>query len=207
MIKLWILDRNAGLCIFEQAFEDLPKTMASDLVTGFFYAILTFSHEIASQDVEFIQMRDIRIMFHGDGRVLLALATKNEVDQGYASSFLHSLEHRFSEKYQVILEKGQLNNTSLFVDFAHDVETELGRKSTSVSFIQTQAVRFKQYYENAKKDFIKLKQNMTQDVRGFTTPLVDFIKNQVTNPKYKLISADKISRVVNKKARDDPDEQ
>jgi hypothetical protein len=186
-IKLWLMDRNAGICIFEQSFEDMPKTLASDLVTGFFYAMLTFSNEIASQDVEFIQLRDIRIVFHGEGRLLFAMATTNDADHEFTGGLLRDLERRFQDKYKKLLEKGFLNNTAVFEGFANEVEAEIGRKSTTIAFVQTQVDKFKVRYENVKTDFNQLKRNLTSDVKSITSPLVKFIKDQVGTSKAKAL--------------------
>ncbi len=187
-IKLWLMDRHVGICIFEQSFEDMPKTLTSDLVTGFFYAMLTFSNEIASQDVEFIQLRDIRIVFHGKDRLLFAMATTNDADHAFTERFLRDLERRFQDKYRDLIEKGCLNNTRVFEDFANEVEAELGRKSTAVAFVQTQVDRFKVRYENVKTDFNLLKRNLTSDVKSVTSPLVKFIKDQVGTYKTKPLN-------------------
>jgi hypothetical protein len=188
-IKLWLMDRNAGICIFEQSFEDMPKTLASDLVTGFFYAMLTFSNEIASQDVEFIQLRDIRIVFHGEGRLLFAMATTNDADHEFTGRLLRDLERRFQDKYKKLLEKGFLNNTAVFEGFANEVEAEIGRKSTTIAFVQTQVDKFKVRYENVKTDFNQLKRNLTSDVKSITSPLVKFIKDQVGTSKAKALDS------------------
>lgn len=202
-LKLWILDRHAGICVFEQTFEDMPKTMASDLVTGFFYAILTFSNEIAAQDIDHIQLKDIRIQFHGNDRLIFALATKKEADQETAYQFLHGLEHRFSDRYKIILDKGQLNNTALFLDFGHDVEVELGRESISISCLQTQADKFKQYYETAKKNFTQFKESMIRGSKSCTSMPVKLARGPGATPKYVRLDNERMVNPGSKKSRMD----
>jgi hypothetical protein len=201
-IKLWLMDRNAGICIFEQSFEDMPKTLASDLVTGFFYAMLTFSNEIASQDVEFIQLRDIRIVFHGQDRLLFAMATTNDADHEFTGRLLRDLERRFQDKYKKLLEKGFLNNTAVFEGFANEVEAEIGRKSTTISFVQTQVDKFKVRYEGVKTDFNNLKRNLACDVKSITSPLVKFIKDQVGTSKTKQLDTYRPAPATERKDKD-----
>ncbi len=202
-IKLWLMDRHVGICIFEQSFEDMPKTLTSDLVTGFFYAMLTFSNEIASQDVEFIQLHDIRIVFHGGGRLLFAIAARNDADHAFTERFLRDLERRFQDKYCDLIEKGCLNNTAVFRGFAEEVEAELGRKSTAVSFVETQVDRFKMRYENVKTDINQLKRNIASDVKSITSPLVKFIKDQVGTPKTKQLGTYRPSPAPERKEKDE----
>nr|MDO8083970.1 hypothetical protein [Candidatus Sigynarchaeum springense] len=201
-LKLWLMDRNAGICIFEQSFEDMPNTMASDLVTGFFYAILTFSHEIASQDIELIQMKDIRIVFHGEGRLLFAMATTNDADHAFTERLLRDLGHRFQDKYKDLLEKGCINNTAVFKDFAQDVEAEIGRKSTAVAFVQTQVDRFKMRYENVKTDLNQLRKNLASDMKAIMSPLVRLIGGQASDPKPKHLDVYRPSTCLDREGKD-----
>ncbi|MEX2680319.1 MAG: hypothetical protein Q6373_001855 [Candidatus Sigynarchaeota archaeon] len=202
-LKLWLMDRNVGICIFEQSFEDTPNTMASDLVTGFFYAILTFSHEIASQDIEFIQMKDIRIVFHGEGRLLFAMATTNGADHVFTERLLRDLGHRFQDKYKVLLEKGHLNNTAVFKDFAQEVEAEIGRKSTAIAFVQNQVDRFKIHYENVKTDLNQLRKNIASDMRSIMSPLVRMIGAKAGDPKPKQLDVYRPTSCQDRKENDE----
>ncbi|MBN2150862.1 MAG: hypothetical protein JW839_05440 [Candidatus Lokiarchaeota archaeon] len=186
-IKLWLMDRSVGICIFEQSFADMPKNLASDLVTGFFYAMLTFSNEIASQDVEFIQMQDIRIVFHGEGRLLFAMATTTDADHRLTDRLLRDLGCRFQDKYRGLIEQGCLNNTAVFEGFASEVEAEIGRKSTAVAFVQTQVDRFKVRYEGIKTDFNRLKKNLSSDAKSIMSPLVKLIGGQADSSKSKQL--------------------
>lgn len=196
------MDREAGICIFEQSFEEMPKTLASDLVTGFFYAMLTFSNEIASQDVEFIQMRDIRIVFHGQNRLLFAIATKNGADHEFTERLLRDLEHRFQDKYKELLDKGFLNNTAVFEGFANEVEAEIGKKSTTVAFVQNQVDKLKIRYESVKTDFSQLKQSLECDVKSITSSLVRYIKEQVKPPRFKQLDTYRPALAPDRKGKD-----
>jgi hypothetical protein len=208
-LKLWILDRHAGICIYEQVFEEkVLEAMSSDLVTGFFYAILTFSNEIAAQDIDHIMLKDIRIQFFSNDRLIFALATRKDADEQLAYQFLHGLEHRFSERYQVVLDHGHLNNTALFLDFGHDVEIELGRENTSISCLQTQPEKFKQYYETAKKNFIQFKETMIQGTKSIQgskscTSMSRIAMGPGATPKYVRLNDDRMANPGPKKNRED----
>ncbi|HME51353.1 MAG TPA: hypothetical protein VKM55_03995 [Candidatus Lokiarchaeia archaeon] len=198
------MDRQIGTCIYEQAFEDLPnKSMASDLVTGFFYAILAFSNEIAAQDIDHIMLKDIRIQFYGNDRLIFALATKKDADQETAHQFLHGLAHRFSDRYQLVIDKGRLNSTGVFLDFGRDVEAELGRESTSISCLQTQTDKFKQYYENAKKNFTQFKESMIRGTKSCTSTPLQLIRGLGETPKYVRLKEERTANPGTRKSRDD----
>jgi len=204
-LKLWILDRHAGICIYEQVFDEkVLEAMSSDLVTGFFYAILTFSNEIAAQDIDHIMLKDIRIQFFGNDRLIFALASKRDADEQTAYQFLHGLEHRFSERYQMILNKGRLNETSLFLDFGHDVEVELGRENTSISCLQTQADKFKEYHETAKKNFTRFKESMIRGTKSCTSLPIKLIRGPGATPNYVRLDDDGTTSPGTKRSRDDP---
>lgn len=194
--SLWIIDRKAGFCVFEQQFETMPGDMASDLISGFFSALFIFSKEIVHSDVDSINFKnDIRITFHGSDQLLFSVATSTAVRKQDARGFLQRIEGRFNDAYRDVLEKDTLNNTSLFEDFARVVEAELGVKSTSVGFLESKAIDFVQRYEHAKTDLKKFQEKLLHQTKSFGTPLLNLVKDQVTFSRYKI---DEIARFTKK---------
>ncbi len=180
--KLYIIDKAAGICVFDQTFVETQGKFSSDLVTGFLHAMQLFAEEMADQSIESIMLSQMAITFHVKGKLLYALTTDRETgskDAVIIHAFLEGVASRFENKYQDLLDKGALNNTAVFESFARDVEEELGTRSTDVTYIETRAEKFRNHYETAVEDIRRFKDDILHEYSSLAMPVVRVVKDRI----------------------------
>jgi len=179
LIKLWIIEKESGILIFEQVFEEI-QIIDSDLISGFFVAMMSFAQETTNQEIEFIQLKQIRISFKLLYRFIFAIATEHDVEYEETEEFLKKIHERFESKYKNVLQQGFVGETSIFNNFAQDIEDVLGKKSKHFGFIQESAEVIKKYLDVAKGDWGNVKSAIKQKILN---PRMDF-----QDPKIKIIT-------------------
>jgi hypothetical protein len=135
LMNLWII--GDGICVYSQEF--VPSNTDVGLVTSFFSAMLCFSKEVTGQQIKYIQLNDMRIFFYLANTVVFAAATRNEVKLRHIEDFLKRIEERFSAKYSNYIEQELFHMPQKFQDFAIEIEQELGKESTCLSYITDDA--------------------------------------------------------------------
>jgi hypothetical protein len=189
--QLWIIDRDAGICIFEQNFQPLPKEVNPDLISGFFIALISFAQELTDQDIQYIQMKAMRIYFQQAEKFVFAIASPAEIEStDNVQKVIVKLEDKFKTKYQTQIEKGYFGYTSVFESFAADVEEVVGEKATSWAIIKEKAEELKVYLDNAKSEYNNLKLFLLQR-SGLVIPEGDLsfgslVKTNVNAAKEKI---------------------
>lgn len=189
--QLWIIDKEAGICIFEQNFKPMPTEINADLVSGFFIALINFAQEMAGQSIEFLQLKTLRIYFSPIQSFVFALAVSPSPETNdKIYSMIGKIQNRFETRFQTILEKGYFGQTSLFDSFATDVEAVVGQKAESTSFLKEKAEEVKKYYEIARNEYNTLKIQLLQRA-GIPIPendltLKEFFKTQYSAAKGKI---------------------
>ena len=164
ILKLWIIDKESGICFFDETFQELPKDTNPDLISGFFIAILSFGQEIADQDIKYIQLTQLRIYFHQVDRYVLTIYTTNDIDPDAATEALVKIQTRFSDKYSQVLKNGFIGETSVFNSFASDVEEILGGPAQDLGFFDEQTENLKAYYDLAKSQWKSLRRQLIQQI-------------------------------------------
>jgi hypothetical protein len=163
LLKLWIIHRQIGAVIFEQTFDDMPTDINSDMIGGFLIAILSFSEEIAKQEIEYLQLKDMRLIYHIAPKYIIAVATNNRKNYDSIENALSKVETRFEENYSSIL-KNFTGEISVFNNFGSDIEGIFDTKSKSLKFLETQHEKIKEYYQEQQikvSDFLhKLVSNL-----------------------------------------------
>jgi hypothetical protein len=127
--KLWILDRDAGICLFEQAFADFPSELDSDLIGGFLTAISKFCVEFVGEGVHAIETPSMRILYQESERFTVVMLFENWVNKAMAEVAIGEVTRRFQEKYAQYISEGKLSNVAVFQDFAAEMETQFHHKS------------------------------------------------------------------------------
>lgn len=148
--KLWIIHREAGVCVFEQSFEELPKNINSDMIGGFLIAILSFSQEMADQEIEFLQLKNLRIIYHITPQYIIAVGCNQNANYKELEKLLAQVETRFELKYHNVIGKGYSGNTTVFNDFATEVEKIFDSKSTALKYFEERLDDIKGYYEDKR---------------------------------------------------------
>ncbi len=128
--KLWILNRQSGIYLFEQTFDARLREMDPDLIGGFLMAISKFSEEIIGEEIRVIETKSMRIYYQNAEKFVVAVLFQNKINKSMTKSFLKDVSDLFIEKYMSYLDAGQLANVNVFKDFAAEIENRYDTKAT-----------------------------------------------------------------------------
>lgn len=148
MISLWILDRESGICIFNQEFSKLVTHLDPGIIGGFFSATITFYLKLLGKEVMHIHMEGLRLHFHYTNHSIIAVALKDDVKSYQVNIFLGKIAVFFDDRYAKYLNKDVIEK-KVFRHFANDLEAFIGRKSQKISYI------------SESKEFLKNRQELT----------------------------------------------
>ena len=157
--KFFIIHRGSGLCMFEQTFEELPGEMDSILISGYLYAILGLSQEIANQDIDYLQLQSLRFDYHISEQYLMVIVADNALSHEYLSEKLLDLQKKFDEQYKSLFSEEFKGDISHFRSFASVVESVLDLETINFQYIDPRQDRLKEYFQTAHRelaDFTKL---------------------------------------------------
>jgi hypothetical protein len=157
----WIIHKGSGLTMFSQEFEGLASSSDSDIVGGFLVAILGFAQEMAGQDIDFMQLKDMRISYSIQGDYVMVAITSNSADPDRIRAMLNLVQNKFIEKYSVILAK-ELHDISKFYDFAKVTEKIFEAETKYLSIIKSRADSLDDYFKNASQEWRELHNKMVE---------------------------------------------
>ncbi len=182
---LWIIARDAGVCIFEASLGELKKEIDGDLIAGFFTAILQFAQEVSDSDIKSIKLGEADLLFSLSEYVLCVLWVDevSKINQG--AKILRDLEARFYSKYLPVFEAKWAGNVTIFADFANDVE-----QITSQRPLEKLSTKF------LGKPF--LIQEIRQKIMEHKDQVREFIANQTTQIK-EILQKSKIFKIIAEK--------
>ncbi len=161
--SLWILERQTGICLFEQTFEANTSKVDADLVGGFLSAITKFCKELVGEEIRRIETPSMCILYHGAEKFIMALLFENSANANVAEGLLNDISQLFALKYATYLEAGQVANVAVFNDFAAEVERRFDHKTTCFihCLIEKHAKRkerLENLYDNLKATMEKRRQ-------------------------------------------------
>ncbi len=128
--KLWILNRQSGICLFEQTFDARLREMDPDLIGGFLMAISKFCEEMIGEEIRVIETQSMRIYYQNAEKFVVAVLSQNTIKKSMAESFLKEVTDLFIGKYTSYLDAGHLANVSIFRDFAAEIENRYDTMTT-----------------------------------------------------------------------------
>jgi hypothetical protein len=167
ILKFWIFDRYSGFCIFEQTFEELPGNVNSDLIGGFMIAILSFAREIANEEIQFLQLKHIRISYHISEKYIICVATSNDTDVERTELALNAVHRKFDAQYHAIFEGGIVNDVSVFNNFAADLEHIFNAETKHLAYLRKRSEKIKQFLENGKDQWQNLQKMVSDQLKIF----------------------------------------
>src|SRR4030042_565409 len=119
MKHLWILNRESGICLFEQQFtvkgdNNTSDEFNSDLFTGFVSAIFSFARVVSGSTIERMVLADGILYYRvSDLLVVVVLADKKEIP-AKIKRLLTEIEQRFLNDYKMALETNIGDNVAIF---------------------------------------------------------------------------------------------
>jgi len=170
---LWIIAREAGVCIFEASLGELKKEIDADLIAGFFTAILQFAQELSESNVKNIKLGESDLLFSLSEYLLFVLWIDNVSLINPGEKILRELEARFYAKYRPIFESHWNGNVTIFADFTSDIEQITKQKP-----IEKISTKF------LGKPF--LVQDILHKIQGHKDQVKEFLANQTEQIKQVL---------------------
>jgi hypothetical protein len=166
LLVFWILHKNSGICLFEQKFATMSETFETDLVGGFLIAILGFSEEIVSQEVDYVQLQDLRICYNISDDFVMALITNNNIEPEKANGMLNHVQKKFQEKYQTQIQNKFFSDVTPFRSFATEVEKIFKVETKYVSYFKNRSENLQDYFACAEDNMSKI-QTLMKKSEGF----------------------------------------
>ncbi len=183
---LWIIARDAGVCIFEASLGELKKEIDGDLIAGFFTAMLQFAQEVSESDVKSIKLGEADLLFSSSDYLVCVLWVDDVSVINPGAKILTELESKFYSKYRPVFEANWTGNVTPFEDFAADVEQITNQKplaKLSTKFLGKSFELIQQKLERNKdlvKEFIA---NQKGQIREFLEKSKIFQKIVAKLPK------------------------
>lgn len=148
--SLWVLDINSGIVIFEENYSDFTKEgMTADLMSAFLSALLSFTEESFTSNIEHIKLSDRKILFEPSEYVLFVVSQKDfSIGDKRIMKLIKDISDKFGEKYNSFFERtdhfdGRIKR---FQGFSKDLREIVKIEPLSVKFLRS--LDFK---ENVKK--------------------------------------------------------
>jgi len=147
--KLWILERQAGICLFEQTFEGSTRDVDSDLIGGFLTAISKFCEELVGEEISSIRTPTMRILYHAEEKFVIAVLLPKDANHKIARTNVSEISRLFAEKYAPYLDADQLANVAVFNDFAAEIETRFDTKAKCyIHYLREKRAKRREKFEN-----------------------------------------------------------
>jgi hypothetical protein len=139
--SLWVLDKDSGVCLFEENYIDfMNEGMSIDLIGSFLSALLTFAGETFADEIQHVQFSNRKIIFEFSKHLLFIVAInaksslsdvqiKNKVDQ-IAMAFNRKYLHIFAQ------DQGWGGNITQFEPFTEDLKKIVKREPSTTKIAQ-----------------------------------------------------------------------
>jgi hypothetical protein len=147
---IWVLN-HAGILLFEETYTaDITREgTATDLITAFLSAILTFAGEAFVDQIEHIQFSSRKIIFKFSDYVLFVIAAdEHSAKDKQIRKLIIEIADKFGKKFNSYFEKSQFfdGKVSRFESFSEDLKDIVQKEPLSVKFLKAL-----DYKENLKR--------------------------------------------------------
>ncbi len=140
--QFWIFEKDTSLCIFEQVFEGLPKTVDSNLIGAYLVTLSSFCEDLLGEFIDCLDSEKLRIIYFSRPDFILALLVDKNLNRFTVKDMLERLYYLFVEKYQDLIGANFDGNTTHFEDFSDEIETIFNMKTVRFQqFLRTRADR------------------------------------------------------------------
>jgi propanediol dehydratase large subunit len=136
ILKIWIIQKDSGICVFEQSFSESAVTIDSDLIGGFLSAILNFSDEVIKSSIQYIQLNDYLLYYDFSRDFVFVYLCEPDVSVKNIGKISEKTVKSFGTHFE---QPGQLSFTgdvSKFNTFASETEQILESKSYYHKFLK-----------------------------------------------------------------------
>ncbi len=146
MKHLWILNRESGICLYEQSFrsEDEKTTIAqldSDLFTGFVSAIFSFSRVISGSSIDMMVLQDGVLTYRVSDLIVIVILSDKTEQSAKIKQILAEIESQFLQDYRSALETNLGDDTAIFKPFANKIQQIIQMPVVLTSSDRTEELR------------------------------------------------------------------
>ena len=139
---LWIIESISGSCLFEENYKKW-SSKDTQLIASFLSAIRSFSREAFSEDIEFIQFKNRKILFEVSGKVLFVIAVTNKSDasEKEIKMVVKNIIRRFNSRFDFIIRRdGLLREFRLLNVFSEDLREIVDREPVKIKLLMEEQV-------------------------------------------------------------------
>jgi hypothetical protein len=123
IFQFWIFEKETSLCIFEQVFEGLPKTVDSNLIGAYLVTLSSFCEDLLGEFIDCLDSENLRIIYFSRPDFILALLVNKNLNRYTVKDMLERLYYIFIDKYQDLIGENFDGDVTHFEDFANEIET------------------------------------------------------------------------------------
>jgi len=164
--QFWIFEKATSLCIFEQVFEGLPKSVDSDLIGAYLVTLASFCENLVSENIDSLDSESMRIIYFSRQDFILAMLVDKNLNRHTARQMLERLYYLFTEKYQDLLGPHFDGDVAKFEDFADQIETIFNMKTlrfqqflrTSADHLETEITELFDFRKEREERLKRMKQ-------------------------------------------------
>jgi len=140
--QFWIFEKATSLCLFEQVFEGLPKSVDSQLIGAYLVTLANFCENLVGEPIHSVDATTMRIQYYAQPDFIFALLIDKNMDVAQAQAMLERMYYLFVTKYREQLSTGFDGDVGRYENFADEVETIFNMKTTRFQqFLQTATER------------------------------------------------------------------
>ncbi len=142
IFQFWIFEKDTSLCVFEQVFEGLPKTVDSNLIGAYLVTLSSFCEDLLGEFIDCIDSETLRIIYFSRPDFIFALLVDKNLNRYTVRDMLERLYYLFIEKYKDMIGPNFDGNTTHFEDFADEIEAIFNMNTISFQhFLRTRTDR------------------------------------------------------------------
>ncbi len=159
--KLWIIQRESGLCLVDATLEEVPSGTKIDgvLISGLLTSLMYLSDTLVGEEMRFFETKSYRILMHTEESLFFAILTSVKTPMRIAEHILQKMSRRFVKNSRELIEKSKSGDVTDFAQVTAQIEEitqfkgiKLARK---IRQMKPNAQRFSHevIIENLKKNF------------------------------------------------------
>jgi hypothetical protein len=142
IFQFWIFEKDTSLCVFEQTFEGLPKSVDSNLIGAYLVTLSSFCEDLLGEFIDCLDSETLRIIYFSRPDYILALLVDKQLNRYNVKDMLERLYYLFINKYQDLIGPNFDGDITHFEDFSEEIETIFNMKTLRFQqFLRTRTDR------------------------------------------------------------------
>ena len=124
LYKLFILQRNSGLCIIDATLGEFPNDTDQNglLISGLLTSFMHFTNHIIGEEIRLFETKSFRIVFSLTEELIVAIIMDRKGPVQIAEKILERLKKLFTKHYAQEIKRSFSGDISGFSDFEKKIE-------------------------------------------------------------------------------------